>query len=203
MTLSFEDHIYLSDEQVGLMSHIHEPTARRLCNILEHYIGWINRIDKIGPDFIGPACPENQVDVEQFTQMRRAAFSRPERILDFIRENPFSLSDDDLVLAEPVSRSIWDKFWIVKSTKKFAIFMNESPNARVYKVIPLSDQGERNLLSVPLPLATELALIPIQGKITYDLLIIIMIKPSTILKKQILSNYNLLKEKYGIISSIT
>jgi hypothetical protein len=81
--------------------------------------------------------------------------------------------------------------------------MNESPNARIYKVIPLSDQGERNLLSVPLPLATELALIPIHGKITYDLLIIIMIKPSTILKKQILSNYNLLKDKYGIISSIT
>ncbi len=67
------------------MSHLHEPMARRLCFILERYVGWINRIDKIGPDFLGPSCPENQMNKEQFTQMRKEAFSRPERILDFIR----------------------------------------------------------------------------------------------------------------------
>lgn len=72
---------------------------------------------KIGPDFLGPSCPENQVNKEQFTQMRKEALSHPERILDFIRENPFSLSDDDLLLAQPLSRSVWDSFWIVKSTK--------------------------------------------------------------------------------------
>ncbi len=99
------------------MSHLHEPTARRPCFILERYVGWINRIDKIGPDFLGPSCPENQMNKEQFTQMRKEAFSRPERILDFVRENPFSLSDDDLLLTRPLSRSLWDSFWIVKSTK--------------------------------------------------------------------------------------
>ena len=184
------------------MSHIHEPVARRLCYVLERYIGWINRIDNIGPDFLGPECPENQVNKEQFTRMRKAAFSRPERVLDFIRENPFSLSDDDLILAGPLSRAIWDYFWIITSTKKHALFMNEGPDARVYSVIPLSDEGEYYLSRFPLPLASELALIPVQGKITYDLLMLIMIQPDTSMKKQISRNYRQLKEKYGIISSI-
>ncbi len=185
------------------MSHLHEPTARRLCFILERYVGWINRIDKIGPDFLGPSCPENQMNKEQFTQMRKEAFSRPERILDFIRENPFSLSDADLLLTQPLSRSVWDSFWIVKSTKKHAILMNEGPNARTYGIIPLSSEGENNLKNLPLPLVTELALIPIQGKITYDFLFIIMIQPNNSMKDQILSNYNQLKEKHGIVTSIT
>jgi hypothetical protein len=43
--------------------------------------------------------------------------------------------------------------------------MNDGPDARTYGIIPLSSEGEKNLKNLPLPLVTELALIPIQGKL--------------------------------------
>ncbi len=56
--------------------------------------------------------------------------------------------------------------------------MNEGPDVRTYGIIPLSSEGEKNLKNLPLPLVTELALIPIQEKITYDFLFIILIQPN-------------------------
>lgn len=133
-------------------------------------------------------------------ELRNALYENPEIIDEFVRENPFSFSQDELEIISGWKNFIADSFFVVKLTKKHAIFML---NDDVYAVLALTQPLQVVLGEVPLPAYVKTVLLPFKGKIIYDGLLEghnVFFGPG--ISTSVNNRYRIAKQKGEIIESL-
>jgi hypothetical protein len=133
-------------------------------------------------------------------ELRNAVYENPEVIDDFVRENPFSFSKDELEIISNWKNFIADSFFIVQLTKKHAIFIR---NEDVYAVLALAQPLQVVLGAAPLPTYVKTVLLPFKGKIIYDGLLEghnIFFGPG--ISTSVKNRYRIAKQKNEIIESL-
>jgi len=137
---------------------------------------------------------------EERVELRNAVYETPEIIDDFVRENPFSFSKDELDIVSGWKNSIADSFFIAQLTKKHAIFIH---NEDVYAVLALAQPLQDILWGAPLPVYVKTVLLPFKGKIIYDGLLQghnISFGPG--ISTSVKNRYRVAKQKGEIIESL-
>jgi hypothetical protein len=111
------------------------------------------------------------VDPNDAIVVRDALWSEIGLLENFVRLNPAGLPQADLEIARTWRRKIQDTFMLTKHLKKHSIFISGSRDGKVYGVVGMSDPLEDTLL-FETPCMVKTVLIPFEGKITYDSLLI-------------------------------
>jgi hypothetical protein len=109
-----------------------------------------------------------KVSNEQRIKLRNAFYKRPGFIDEFVRENPFGFSPDELAIVSSWKNFVAGDFFIDRLLKKYAIFIG---NNKVYGVLALVEPLQNVLGGMPLPVYVKTVLLPFKGKIIYDGLI--------------------------------
>ena len=102
---------------------------------------------------------------EKRVELRNAVYENLKVIDDFVRENPFSFSQDELDIVSGWENFIADSFFIAQLTKKYAIFIHDED---VYAVLALAQSLQDILWGASLPVYVKTVLLPFKGKIIYD-----------------------------------
>ncbi|MBN1449508.1 MAG: hypothetical protein JW963_00685 [Anaerolineales bacterium] len=133
-------------------------------------------------------------------ELRNSVYESPEIIDDFVRENPFSFSEDELEIISNWKNFIADSFFIVQLTKKHAIFMRDDD---VYAVLALLQPLQDILGEIRLPVYVKTVLLPFKGRIIYDGLLEghnISFGPG--ISTSVKNRYRMAKQKGEIIESL-
>ncbi len=133
-------------------------------------------------------------------EIRQAVYDNPSLIASFVKENPFSLSRDQLDIVENWTRFISGRFYIERLLKKYAIFISETDD--VYAVHGLNQGLDEIVPPSYLPVMVEAVLLPFAGKIVYDGLL----SPYNIhfgggIRKNLKEAYMIAKQNHRIIES--
>jgi hypothetical protein len=98
-------------------------------------------------------------------ELRNAVYENSKVIDDFVGENPFSFSKDELDIVSGWKNFIADTFFIARLTKKYAIFIHDED---VYAVLALAQPLQDILWGSPLPVYVKTVLLPFKSRIIYD-----------------------------------
>ena len=120
-------------------------------------------------DLLDMENPEEikRVSLEETKDLRDELYNHPEVIQEFIEENPFNFSPNELDIIREWNHFVKGRFIIFRSLKKYTIFLDlkeESP--KVYGVLALYHSFEE--VVGPLPVMADAILLPFKGKIVYD-----------------------------------
>jgi len=102
---------------------------------------------------------------EQRVKLRNAVYKQPALMDDFVRENPFGFSPDELAIVSGWRNFVAGEFFIERILKKYAIFVG---NKKVYGVLALIEPLQYVLGGRPLPAYVKTVLLPFKGRIIYD-----------------------------------
>jgi hypothetical protein len=118
------------------------------------------------------AIIENVASIEDYLQcsqaeklkVRDALFNQPELITDFVTENPFNLTSEQLEIVHEWQHFVKDDFYIERYLKTHAIFIGK----QVYGVLGLSDSIADIIPKHRLPCLVKTILLPFKNCIVYD-----------------------------------
>jgi len=117
-----------------------------------------------------------------------------------LSENPFCFAERELSLVASWRKRIFGDFLIYKHLKKYTVFMG---NGGLYGVVGLASPIEDIFPSFALPRYARTALLPFEGKITYDsLLFTYNITFGSGARKRFNDEYRELKNKAGVITTL-
>lgn len=112
--------------------------------------------------------------------------------------NPIKFSESDLLIVNNWKNRISDKFILLKYLKNYSIFLG---NDNIYGVIGITNPIDEMFPPSVLPLLVETVLLPFEGKIIYDSLIMpYRVNFGGGAKKGFQQEYRELKSKSGIIT---
>ena len=104
--------------------------------------------------------------VEKVNRVRTELLKQISFIDEFVSENPFGLSDDELSLIADWKNALQGKFYIFRHLKKYTIFLTEKEPTKIYGVCSLNTPLDEMFWN--LPVYTEAVLLPFRGRIIYD-----------------------------------
>jgi len=110
----------------------------------------------------------HNISNEQRIKLRNAFYKKPELINNFVQENPFGFTVEELEIISGWKNFIAGDFYIERILKKYAIFIGDN---KVYGVLALTEPFRHVLGGMPLPIYIKTVLLPFKGKIIYDGLI--------------------------------
>ena len=141
------------------------------------------------------------VNVSNDTAKLRDFAVKDHSLIDsFVEENPFKFTDDELKTVESWKKGILSKFLIVKYDKSYTLFFHPETK-RCYGVLYLNDSFEE-MLGPYLPVHLETWLVPFNGKIIYDGLILSSpLSFGSTLGKSVISEGMEAAAKYGVVTS--
>ncbi len=89
----------------------------------------------------------------------------------FIAENPAGLGPDDLALVRSWDARVRGTFYVFRQLKKHAVFLPERGEPLAFAVLGLASSIEE-VIPMPPPCMVEATLLPFEGKIIYDSLLV-------------------------------
>lgn len=135
-------------------------------------------------------------------QLREAMIANRHLIDDFVRENPYSLPQDELEIVSSWNHLVAGKFYILRILQKHAIFFTGSKDAFAYGVLALSQPFEE-LIGPNLPVLTETLLLPFREAIVYDgLMCSYSISFGSGIRRSLNESLKETKLEHGIITSL-
>ena len=117
------------------------------------------------PEEIGACSP---VDLDP---LRRALRGSPQLIDEFIRDNPYSLSAEDLAYVEPFRHCVHGTFFVERALKKHAMLIAAEDGATVYATLGITESVQELLeraVSAGVGRMVETTLVPFQGQLVWD-----------------------------------
>ena len=140
---------------------------------------------------------------EARTAVRDVLFSHRELIDEFVEDNPMNLTTDHLEIVANWKHAVVGKFYVLRYLKKFTVFLTsgDSPT-KAFGVLGLADPLEE-VIGPSLPRLVTTVLLPFQGKIIYDGLVLgYNITFGGGIKRTLNEDYKQAKETFGIITSL-
>jgi len=110
-------------------------------------------------------------DVQDLAKVRKALWSQPGLIDDFVRENPFSLTVPELEDVARFRHFLRGKFFVERHLKDYAVFITTSGDPRVLAVQGITDPPEEVIGRIQpsgVAVLVETVLVPFRGRIVWD-----------------------------------
>ena len=179
--------------------NLNEKDSRRFYNIWFNLLDYTNDKYKVAPNIID-LSDANNINPNDIAPIRNKLWSDKSILEEVISANPFNFSQSDILIIDSWKNCISDKFILIKHLKKYSVFLNDK---NIYGVIGIISSIDEMFPANFLPLLVETVLLPFEGKIIYDSLLMphkINFGPGA--RKGFLEEYRNLKRQYGIISSL-
>jgi hypothetical protein len=121
----------------------------------------------------------------------------------FIAQNPAKLSPVDLALVASWQYRVAGKFFVIRYLKKYTVFLSGEKSAQAYAVLGLVSPIEE-IIGPYLPIYVNAVLLPFEGKIIYDSLLV----PYNVsfgggIRRDLNDSYRNVQEHEGIITTLT
>ncbi|HPO50769.1 MAG TPA: hypothetical protein PLO89_10620 [Spirochaetota bacterium] len=138
-------------------------------------------------------------------KIKNVTFSDAQIILDFIEENRNNYSKDKIEILENWSKYfVRNKFFIVKHTKSFTVFMDSNDRKKIYSVVGLTSSLEEMFPKSYLPALINTILLPFKNKIVYDGFITYdNVRFGSNMAFDIAEDFKINNAKYGLIKDLT
>jgi hypothetical protein len=127
---------------------------------------------------VSPSLFKEPINPADILPVRDALWADDSLLEMFARENPAALSSENLAIVRSWRSRVEDTFYVVKHLKKYSIFLTQHDDessdeelTRVYGVLGLASSLDETLMFDP-PCALKTVLIPFEGQITYDSLLV-------------------------------
>ena len=127
---------------------------------------YANQKFNIIPGLAEPIFKKEKID--QVAKLHQKIYQDISLIDLFIKENPFKLSQENLVIVESWKKKINSKFVLIKHCEEGTIFFDQSETSKAYAVLGLYDDLEDIFPKQYLPIMIGTALLPFKGKIIYQ-----------------------------------
>lgn len=150
------------------------------------------------PEEPGPAS----VPIADVLLLRNALWEHDDLRERFIAENPAQLAAADLAIIESWQYRVTDAFYILRSLKKYTLFLSSTSPVHVYGVLGLTSFIE-DTLPLPLPMYVKAVLLPFEHQIIYDTLFDsynVVLGPG--IRSSLQDQSRTLQEREGIITSL-
>lgn len=135
-------------------------------------------------------------------QLRNALWADDTLRERFISANPAGLSSADLAVVASWRYRRAGSFYIIRTLKKYTVFLSEDTPPRAYGVLGLSSPIEE-LARGPLPVLAQTVLLPFEDKIIYDGLLqwyAVVFGPG--IRARLNTEYRNAQEREGIITTL-
>jgi hypothetical protein len=136
------------------------------------------------------------------TKVRNVLWNSPDLLDEFIQTNPAGLAEPDLELVASWKQRFFSQFVIIRHLKKHSIFLRQEGPPVAFGVLGIISPLQE-VVGHYLPVMVDAVLLPFEGKIIYDSLIVpyqLSFGPS--LRKRFNHAYRTAQELYGVISSL-
>lgn len=181
------------------MATLTNQEAKLFYKIMDQLIYFANLRFKLVNNFSKPE--EGAWEEEDIQKITEKIFSKPEIIVSFYSENPAMLNKEEIEIVKTWKTFVKDKF-IVFANKNKTIFFSSEKDPKAYEVYGLYDDFSDLLPFEPIML--EAILIPFKEKIIYSgSLRLFSISFGGGFKKGLERDFQMSKNKFGIISSLT
>jgi hypothetical protein len=145
---------------------------------------------------------KDKVDIKNAIKVRDALWKNVNVLVQFIMNNPFQLSSDEISIVDNWRHHRQEKFILFKALKKHAIFISQDKKEEVYAVKGLKSSMEE-LFGPYIPLMIDAVLLPFNGEIITDgLFHTNRITFGSGIRSSLKSAYDDAKERGEIISSL-
>jgi len=178
-----------------------EQTDRfyRIWLALLHYV---NEQQHLVPAFPASEDRNEMLPVSDEMQLRNALWADNALCEGFIALNPAGLEASDLAVVESWQYRLAGSFYIVRTLKKYTVFLSGDAPPRAYGVLGLSHPIE-DLAPHPLPTYVQAVLLPFEGQIIYDGLLqwyAVILGPG--IRARLNDEYRNAREREGIITTL-
>jgi hypothetical protein len=166
---------------------------------LLHYVNQRRHLAEHFPSTWGNASVEPSAAVK----LRDALWADDSLREVFIAENPAQLSPVDLALVASWKYRVAGSFFVIRYLKKYTVFLLGEKPIQAYAVLGLVSPIEE-IIGPYLPIYVKAVLLPFEGKIIYDSLLI----PYNIsfgggYRRDLNADYRYIQEHEGIITALT
>lgn len=176
-----------------------EEGIKRFYNIWFNLLDYTNTKHNIAPK-IKDLVHSDRVNPEDISPIRDRLWLDNTILDDIVAANPFQFSEADLSIINSWRNRVSDKFILLKHLKNYSIFLG---NQNIYGVTGIVSPIDEMFPSYILPLMVDAVLLPFEGRIIYDsLLMPYRVSFGGGAKKGFQDEYRELKERSGIITSL-
>ncbi len=181
--------------------HLNENEAARFYTVWFALLHFVNQRRKIVPSF--PKEWRNAGVLPSVAMPIRNTLWKDDSLRRaFIAENPYGLSNDELMLAESWKNRVADDFFIFRYLQKYTVFINSKTPAQVYGVLGINASLDE-IMGPYLPIMVQAVLLPFEDRIIYDsLLSSYSIGFGGGIKRVLKGTYDDLRKQGGIITTL-
>ena len=148
------------------------------------------------PEQVAKLPPEGRI------KLREALLENMDLIADFVSENPFKLSEDELEIVRSWKDLVAGEFYVYRCLSPYTVFLTTGEPVVAYGVLSLMDDFE-DLIGPRLPHLCKAVLLPFKGRIVYDgLLAGYNVTFGSGTRRRLKDSYNDAKQRQVIITSL-
>ena len=184
------------------MTQLHIDEGKLFYKLHPALMFFANERLKLVPDEV--AAPEEYTSLPPETRIkvRDALHDQPDLIDEFVRENPFKFTPEELEIVAGWKQAVAGAFYIFRYLKNYTIFLSSGSPNKAYGVLALADSFEQ-LVGPYLPILTDAVLLPFKGKIIYDgLLSSYRVSFGGGIKRSLNDTYREAKDRLGIVTTL-
>jgi hypothetical protein len=177
-----------------------EQTAR-FYRIWLTLLRYVNEVQQLVPAFAATE-EDAPLPLSNEMQLRNALWADDGLRERFITVNPAGLDASDLAVVARWQDRRAGSFYIVRSLKKYTVFLSEEEPQRAYGVLGLSNPIEE-MVRLPLPVYAQAVLLPFEDQIIYDGLLqsyAVVFGPG--IRARLNTEYRNAREREGIITTL-
>lgn len=179
------------------------PDAERFFKLHRALMFFVNQHLQVIPD--NPADPDefSSLPPETRLKVRDAFLTHTDLLKAFVQENPAHFTTDELDTVGSWRHLLAGRFYLFRYLKKYTVFLStdqEPPLA--YGVLALAEPFQE-VVGPYVPLLVQTVLLPFEGKIVYDgLLIAYSISFGPGVRRSLNESFQEAKARYGIVTSL-
>lgn len=179
--------------------NLSENDVKRFYNIWFNLLDYTNAKYKIAPK-IKDLAHSRRVNPEDISPIMDRLWIDNTILDDVVAMNPLQFSKADLSIINSWKNRVSSKFILLKHLKNYSIFLG---NNNIYGVTGIVSPIDEMFPAFILPLMVEAVLLPFEGIIIYDsLLVPYQVNFGSGAKKGFQDEYRELKNRLGIITSL-
>ena len=179
---------------------LEEEQRDKLYELLFYLLDYTNNKYKINKRLLNKLDGKTPIDPREIQDIRKRLWKDNSIIEEYIKKNSQKLNKKDLNIIESWKNRVEKKFIMAKHLKKHTIMMT---GKEVYGIVGISNEISEIIPTSELPIFVETVLIPFEGVITYDsILLPYMISLGGGIRKQINEEYMKAKNDDKIIYSL-
>jgi hypothetical protein len=181
--------------------HLSSEQTARFYRIWLALLRYVNEEQHLVPAF-SPSEEDTSLSLSDEMQLRNALWANDGLRERFVTANPARLDAADLAVVASWQYRRAGSFYIVRSLKKYTVFLSEDIPPRAYGVLGLSTPIEE-LATGPLPVFAQAVLLPFEEQIIYDGLLqwyAVVFGPG--IRARLNADYRNAQEREGIITRL-